>query len=194
MPLVLWQEQKVRSPTQPWGAPSLHHLFKIKILPYSEERFALPRCSSRLLSQMEAEKEDDDMRAKPSFHSKETSPDSSSRVELRGRGLESEDHARSCPSSVLSFASWAWLFVFWKKVDLSRGASTLNCLWSIFAKQLNVNWAKQLDLISSLQEIQGMEGHIKWHSSESQPVRSFTGQMTLFLQQKNDKGRRDLKC
>lgn len=67
------------------------------------------------------------MTAKPSFHSKEKSPDSSPRVELLGRGLESEDQV---PVLVLSLALRAGLesLSSGKKVDLSRGASALNRL------------------------------------------------------------------
>lgn len=60
--------------------PPSHHLFKIKILACAKERFELPHCCSWLLSQREVEEEDDYVTAKPSFHSKEKSPDSCPKV------------------------------------------------------------------------------------------------------------------
>ena len=64
-------------------------------------RRTLPHCSSGLLSQMEVEEEEDDLTAKPPFHSKEKSPDSSPGVELGGRGRESGDRV---PALVVSLA------------------------------------------------------------------------------------------
>lgn len=101
MLLVLWQKQKVQSPPSLGETRPSHHLFKIKILPSAKEGFELPHCSSGLLSQTEVEEEEDDMTAKPSFHSREKSPDSSPGVELQGRGSESGDRV---PALVLSLA------------------------------------------------------------------------------------------
>lgn len=105
--------------------------------------------------------------------------------------------ARSRPSpfgnDIRDLDNDQWCQLIWQKETtrhyLPPAASTQHRLWSIPARNSNLNLIKCLDLTANLQEIQRTENMLKEHckntTSKIHTAGNPPGQMILFLLQKN---------